>query len=156
MALYSDDPRELTPNCYAKWLLFDAKMRIAKLPYKVTCTSRQDIVQNALYAQGREELDVVNDLRHKCFLTPITAEENKKKVTWTLKSEHITSKTKPKSRAFDIVILKGKAAMWDIKGDVNENNIADYDEAGAIGKSVGLTWGGDWSSPDKPHFQYTE
>jgi peptidoglycan L-alanyl-D-glutamate endopeptidase CwlK len=23
---------------------------------------------------------------------------------------------------------------------------------GAIGKSLGLTWGGDWSTPDRPHF----
>jgi len=32
-----------------------------------------------------------------------------------------------------------------------------YDEAGAIGKSIGFTWGGDWKGRkcDKPHFQYT-
>lgn len=25
---------------------------------------------------------------------------------------------------------------------------------GAIGKSVGLSWGGDWKKPDQPHFEY--
>jgi len=29
-----------------------------------------------------------------------------------------------------------------------------YDTVGAIGKNLGLDWGGDWSSMiDKPHFQ---
>ena len=31
-----------------------------------------------------------------------------------------------------------------------------YDKAGALGKSVGLVWGGDWKGKkcDKPHFEY--
>jgi peptidoglycan L-alanyl-D-glutamate endopeptidase CwlK len=28
-----------------------------------------------------------------------------------------------------------------------------YDEAGEVGKSLGLAWGGDWDKPDKPHFE---
>lgn len=31
----------------------------------------------------------------------------------------------------------------------------EYDVAGKIGKSLGLTWGGDWESfQDKPHFEW--
>jgi peptidoglycan LD-endopeptidase CwlK len=30
---------------------------------------------------------------------------------------------------------------------------AEYKKAGAHGKGLGLFWGGDWSSPDYPHFQ---
>jgi peptidoglycan L-alanyl-D-glutamate endopeptidase CwlK len=30
-----------------------------------------------------------------------------------------------------------------------------WDRIGAIGKSIGLEWGGDWSSKDLPHFQLT-
>lgn len=26
-------------------------------------------------------------------------------------------------------------------------------QIGAIGKSLGLTWGGDWHTPDRPHFE---
>ena len=29
-----------------------------------------------------------------------------------------------------------------------------FSKVGAIGKSIGLEWGGDWKTPvDKPHFQ---
>lgn len=52
--------------------------------------------------------------------------------------------------AFDIVVLDavGKAD-WDI-------NHPGWRTAGALGKSVGLEWGGDWTKlKDFPHFQYT-
>jgi hypothetical protein len=52
--------------------------------------------------------------------------------------------------AFDIVVLDsvGKAD-WDI-------NHPGWRMAGALGKSVGLEWGGDWTRfKDLPHFQYT-
>lgn len=32
---------------------------------------------------------------------------------------------------------------------------ADWATIGAIGEGLGLTWGGRWSKPDKPHFQLT-
>jgi hypothetical protein len=52
--------------------------------------------------------------------------------------------------AFDIVVLDsvGKAD-WDI-------NHPGWRMAGALGKSVGLEWAGDWTRfKDLPHFQYT-
>jgi peptidoglycan LD-endopeptidase CwlK len=30
---------------------------------------------------------------------------------------------------------------------------AEYKKLGALGKDLGLFWGGDWSNPDFPHFQ---
>ena len=62
-------------------------------------------------------------------------------VTWTLKSKHI------EGRAFDIAILKNGKITWDT---------ADYQQAGEIGESAGLQWGGRWKSPDYPHFQLQE
>ena len=48
--------------------------------------------------------------------------------------------------AFDICGLVHGAATYDL----------DWNKLGALGKSVGLTWGGDWVSfPDRPHFEYT-
>lgn len=33
----------------------------------------------------------------------------------------------------------------------------DYQKVGALGRSLGLEWGGDWKDfPDEPHFQYTQ
>lgn len=33
------------------------------------------------------------------------------------------------------------------------NDLKKWKKAGEIGKSLGLTWGGDWKKPDRPHFQ---
>jgi peptidoglycan L-alanyl-D-glutamate endopeptidase CwlK len=52
--------------------------------------------------------------------------------------------------AFDIVVLDavGKAD-WDVSHP-------GWKQAGALGRSVGLEWGGDWTGfKDWPHFQYT-
>lgn len=130
----------------------------AKLPFAVTCTARNVKVQVALYAQGRQTLEEVNTLRKIAGVAPITEEENKKKVTWTLNSKHIIdlddgNPENDSSRAFDIVLLKDGKASWDIKVSVNGNDIPDYTEAGMIGESVGLKWGGRFSSPDYPHFE---
>lgn len=64
-----------------------------------------------------------------------------RKVTWTLKSKHCERK------AFDIAMIVNGKISW---------NIDDYKKAGEIGKSVGLEWGGDWKTPDMPHFQLKE
>lgn len=57
-------------------------------------------------------------------------------VTWTMHSRH-TSR-----RAWDI------ACTGPILYDIDTLN-----KAGAIAKSLGITWGGDWTTPDKPHFE---
>lgn len=57
-------------------------------------------------------------------------------VTWTMHSRH-TSR-----RAWDI------ACNGCILYDIDTLN-----KAGAIAKSLGITWGGDWTTPDKPHFE---
>ncbi len=51
--------------------------------------------------------------------------------------------------AFDVVPIVNGKAVWDNQGQWNK--------IGALGKSLGLEWGGDWKSIiDKPHFQYTQ
>lgn len=48
-------------------------------------------------------------------------------------------------------------AQLDEKGELTyKPNPPDFwDRMGAIGRSLGLNWGGDWSSfKDRPHFQY--
>lgn len=137
---------------------FDYEMRKAGLFYIVTCTARTVKEQVALYAQGRQELDEVNTLRKIAGMPEITEVENHRKVTWTLKSEHLidlddTDINNNLSRAFDIALSKDGKVYWDIKVSVNDNDIPDYIEAGQIGEKVGLVWGGRWKSPDYPHFQ---
>lgn len=59
-------------------------------------------------------------------------------ITWTKSSRH-TSRL-----------------AWDIacNGSVLYDN-AMLLKAGEIAKHLGITWGGNWSSPDKPHFEVT-
>lgn len=45
--------------------------------------------------------------------------------------------------AFDITIFRGATPIWESP---------DYQVVGRLGKSIGLSWGGDWSKPDDPHF----
>lgn len=142
---------DLDNSIYQKYIAFDKAMREAGLMYLITCTLRHLDEQKALYAQGRESLVDVNRLRIHAGLPPITAGQNKK-VTWTMNSKHLPSPS-GKSLAFDIVILDSGRASWDIKVDVNDNEIPDYTEAGKIGESVGLKWGGRFKSPDYPHFE---
>lgn len=51
--------------------------------------------------------------------------------------------------AFDFAIMKDDGSVsWNVDGK--------WRRVGAIGKSLGLEWGGDWKDfKDYPHFQYT-
>jgi len=47
--------------------------------------------------------------------------------------------------AYDVVGLDGSGINYNI----------DYPRIAEIAKKYGFTWGGDWSTPDKPHFERT-
>jgi peptidoglycan L-alanyl-D-glutamate endopeptidase CwlK len=64
-----------------------------------------------------------------------------KKVTWTKNSIHTTR------RAFDIAILIDGKITWEPE---------HYIRVGKLGKTLGLTWGGDWKVKDYCHFQLGE
>lgn len=59
--------------------------------------------------------------------------------------------------AFDFALIgpNGKSILWDTKRSDNDNPKADWMEVVAIGKKLGLEWGGDWKFVDMPHFQMT-
>jgi peptidoglycan L-alanyl-D-glutamate endopeptidase CwlK len=132
MELSSRDYKDLIPEMQILYLRFDEEMKKAGIPYVVTCTWRSQEEQDQLYEQGRTTPGAI--------------------VTWTHKSLHIQRK------AFDIAIVKDGKAVWDLKVDVNKDDIPDYAEAGAIGERCGLEWGGSWISKQKdfPHFQMRE
>jgi peptidoglycan L-alanyl-D-glutamate endopeptidase CwlK len=90
------------------------------LTFKVIQGRRTPAEQAALYAKGR------------------TAPGPK--VTWTLKSRHLTG------RAIDLALFSGKNVVWESK---------HYTRAGEIGEQLGLVWGGRWKGgkTDKPHFE---
>lgn len=62
-------------------------------------------------------------------------------VTWTMKSRHIDGE------AVDIIFKNKKGWTWD------EPWKGAWTELGELGEACGLTWGGRWKSPDRPHFE---
>lgn len=140
------------PALLDRYLLFAAKMEKHHLPFIITCTLRTEAEHRALWAQGREYLHIVNELREIVGWAPITLEENQKKVTWTKNSLHLADEN-GLSRAFDIaLIFPGKKhPHWDGKVSVNSNEIPDYNEAAIYAREVGLQPGIDFKDPC--HFQ---
>lgn len=66
--------------------------------------------------------------------------------------------------AFDVVPLRFGKPVWGTKGngidedptDDDKDDLELWQRIGAIGESVGLEWGGNWTNfPDMPHFQFT-
>jgi peptidoglycan L-alanyl-D-glutamate endopeptidase CwlK len=105
----------------------------------VTSTRRDNESQDALYAQGRTK--------------PGKVVTNAKGGT----SAHNFGV------AFDIVPTRHGVPIWGTKGngldqdptDDNTDDLEAWERIAAHGRSVGLEWGGDWSSfKDMPHFQY--
>ena len=64
-----------------------------------------------------------------------------KKVTWTRNSRHTSRRA------------------WDICKNVKGQEYSDtlfFKKCGEIAKKIGIIWGGDWSTPDMPHFEISE
>ena len=100
---------------------------------KITQTLRSTDYQNSLYNIGRNSKgDVIG------------------KVVTNAKGSNSMHEY---GLAFDIAIYKGGVYMT---GETEEKGANAYKIAGAIGKKVGLFWGGDFSGfYDAGHFQYT-
>lgn len=119
-------------------------------------------VQRAYYAQGRDDLRTVNVLRQAANLPSIGPEKNRRKITWTLKSKHITNLDNASpyddlARAIDIG-LKAEDGRYvgDAQADINKDGEKDYRQIGLIGERIGgarIKWGGRYNSPDYPHFE---
>ena len=62
-----------------------------------------------------------------------------KKVTWTLNSRH-TSR-----RAWDI--------CQNIKGREYDTSTGFFERCGQVAERLGIIWGGNWNTPDRPHFE---
>lgn len=112
---------DLIPEMQAKVKEFAGRMAEIGIPWMLTCTYRSQQEQDELWSHGRNG-------------------DTRPKVTWTRKSRHT------KRTAFDIAILNEGQPNWNVKADVNENDVGDYFEAGQIGESIGLEWGGGSAS----------
>lgn len=112
------------PELQKKAALLVEKCKAQGLTIKITECFRTVAEQDALYAQGRTK--------------PGSIVTNAKGTSYSSHHQWGT--------AFDFCRNDGTGAY-------NESG-QFFEKVGAIGKSLGLEWGGDWKSPvDKPHFQ---
>ena len=149
----------LTQKMQVLYARFLQEMDRACLRFRITSVARDYKTQMALYVQGREDLHIVNSYRMAAGLSPLIKISENVVVTWTLNSKHVIrlddqNPMNDYSSAFDIVLYNSKGrAHYDVKVNANNTGGADYDEAGHIGGSVGLCWGGRFRKPDRCHFQ---
>lgn len=122
----SREARDLCPELRSKLVEFLARAKMAGIDVLVYCTYRSPEEQAKLYKQGRPGGQT----------GPI--------VTWTLKGKHNLqdSTGRPASEAFDCVPLVGGKPAWNAR--------ELYLQLAAIGKAIGLRWGGDWDGDGKP------
>jgi len=163
----SRDLNMATPRirAFAEKFITEAK-RILNLDVFIIEVDRPFEVQVAYYAQGRESLDVVNSLRKRAGLNPISEKANQRIVTKTMKSKHIINLANEAtsddlSRAIDFGLIDRKGVYHgEPKADLNKDGKLDYIQLGIIGKMIdsGLIWGGDfkgfkdyahWEEPDE-------
>lgn len=107
--------------------------------------------QGALYAQGREPLDKVNERRKAVGWAAITARENAKRVTWTMNSNHLLQQD-GYGHAYDVAPYFDGAIQWN---DIEAFNfLATLHLRAAMELGVRLGWGGHWTKNiDRPHFE---
>lgn len=132
----SRDVNQLHPRVKEMHEAFVAECSARGIKIITTCTWRSFEQQAALYAQGRTAPGNIVT-RAKPGQTPHT---------------FLDQDGKPCSLAFDIVPQVKGQLVWGTSGVDG----ALWDYVGAIGKGVGLEWGGDWTFKDRPHFQLRE
>ena len=147
------DRNKLRPEVKAKLEQLETLAEEKGLFFIVTQTLRSEEEQLAYYAQGREDLDEVNRLRGIAGLSEISEQENRNIVT---KAKTVWDSFHAYGLAFDIAVLNNNRHIdWGEDADWNSNNVSDWTELGELGESIGLEWGGNFSSlRDLPHFQY--
>jgi hypothetical protein len=132
-----------------KIVLFERQLEEHDLKnFRRSCTYRTQEEQNALWMRGRYPLDVVNAAYKSVGLAPISAEENKRPVTWVRHSVHT------KREAVDYYQLVKGRASYDLKVDADFDNIPDWLEFVEIAGKCGLDAGGKWPQKDWPHVQW--
>ena len=129
----SDTSRERLLSCDSR-LIAVCSDAIAFFDFTIVCGHRTDEEQDLLFAQGRVTEGPI--------------------VTYKRGGESIHN-TNP-SRAIDLAPwVPGRGLVWDDVGLFGE--MAGVILYCAWKRSIGLTWGGHWSSfKDRPHFQVPE
>jgi len=120
-----------------------------RIPHVLWCTIRTTDEQVALYFQGRASLRMVNILRKKAKMRLLSEKENGYTVTERDGVNDFSNHQM--GLALDVVPRGGYGQpVWPSATDPRWLTIAE------VGEKFGLKWGGRWSSPDFPHYEYLE
>jgi hypothetical protein len=121
-------------------------LSLLKIPYVVTSTLRTVDEQIAYFAQGRAPLAIVNLLRLKANMRPIGDGENSATVT---NCDGINTPSNHQGgKAIDVVPADANGKpVWPHPADPR------WEQLGLMGEAAGLSWGGRWPKPDRPHYE---
>jgi peptidoglycan LD-endopeptidase CwlK len=149
------DRNKLLPQVKVKLEELEALAEQANIHFIVTQTLRSNEEQIAYYAQGRQSLEEVNELRKIAKLPPIADDENRHVIT---RAKTVWDSYHAYGRAFDVAVISSEGKInWSESIDWDSDGISDWIELGKLGESIGLEWGGNFSSlRDLPHFQFRE
>lgn len=118
----------------------------------VTYVARTREEHEALWAQGRRQLVIVNAYRARAGMAPITDKQNVE-VTWTTVSKHLLVP----SRAVDLAVaVDPDGPEGPMKPVIEWEDEPRYHQMGAIAVSLGLVWGGNWRKADLCHVELPE
>ena len=120
-----------------------ADCEAAGSPMRVTQGLRDETTQTALYAQARQPLTEVNRLRKLACLAPLHAHENDYPVT--------NAKAGYSWHGYGLAI-----DLCYATGSLYEelDHTLSWAAIGDMVESHGLTWGGRFTKPDRPHIQW--
>ena len=127
---------KLSPEFAERVEAFLKDPRVMNHGVKIREGYRSPLTQLAYYSKGRASNEITDKLMKKAgFKSGINfwAKSFQKPgdyITWTLASNH----------------FNGTAVDLE-PGDIG------YDKLGKIAEDYGIDWGGNWSTPDKPHFE---
>lgn len=143
---------DLAPGPRNKFTFFESELIKHRLFFRRTCTVRERLEQAALYLRGRGSFAEIIEAYKLAGMTPPLEKFEpgwwKKKVTWIKISTH------EQRRAVDY--CEAGKRPYDLKIDVNKNQMPDWTEFAKIAKQCGLNAGFWWKNPDAPHVQDDE
>ena len=150
------DIKALAPIMQSRVNRFLLECKRQGLKVAIIETVRSEDVQKAYYAQGRESLETVNELRKKAGLYLLSESENKKIIT---NCDGVKNKSNHQARAdgygyaIDIAPIDiNNRIWWSAPQQV-------WEEIGVIAEKCGLDWcaggyGATWGKGfDNPHFE---
>ena len=132
------DISALHPDLQPLCMEFMIRCKAENIPVFITETWRDTQRQRELWIKGRDSFGKI--IKQSAVVTYSKPGTSKHEFTIT---------GKPASKAFDVGLKNADgSADWD---DTNPH----WFRMGEIGEELGLTWGGHFKRPDKPHFQIT-